>query len=261
MNYLETNRHLWNERTPIHILSDFYDMDGFLQGNTSLKSIELAQVGEVKEKTILHLQCHFGQDSLSWARMGAKVTGLDFSEAAIEYAQKLNTQLGLDAEFICADVYEAPQLLSQQYDMVFTSYGVLGWLPDMQKWANVVATCLKTGGELHLIEFHPLVWIFDNDFTHIQYSYFNVEAIIENEEGTYTDKNAPIKSPCMTWNHPLSEVVNALISANLRIEGLNEYDFSPYNCFPNTVPTDEGNFYLKGMEKKLPMVYAIKAVK
>lgn len=261
MHYLDVNKNTWNAKTPIHIASAFYDMEGFLQGKTSLKSIELVQLGEVKGKKMLHLQCHFGQDSLSWTRMGAKVTGLDFSEVAIEYAQKLNEELGLDAKFVCSDVYEAANVLTEKYDIVYTSYGVLGWLPDMQKWAKVVANCLATGGELHLVEFHPVVWMFDNDITYIQYSYFNREVIIEEEEATYADKDASLTSTSVTWNHPLSDVVNALISAGLRIEILQEYDFSPYNCFPNTVPAPEGNFYLKDKERKMPLVYSIKAKK
>ena len=261
MNYLEVNKTTWNAKTPIHIASDFYDMEGFLKGNTSLKSIELVQVGEVSGKKMLHLQCHFGQDTLSWARMGAKVTGLDFSETAIAYAQKLNDELGLDAKFVCSDVYEAANVLTEKYDIVYTSYGVLGWLPDMQKWAKVVAERLETGGVLHLIEFHPVVWMFDNDITYIQYSYFNREDIIEEEEATYADKNASLTSTSITWNHPLSDVVNALISAGLQIEMLQEYDFSPYSCFPNVVPAPDGNFYLKDKEGKMPLVYSIKARK
>src|SRR5687767_3921500 len=130
-NYIEINRALWNERTRHHVSSAFYDMEGFMAGNTSLKEIELPLLGDVKGKSVLHLQCHFGQDSLSLSRMGAKVTGIDLSEAAIEKAREINKDLGLDAEFIVSDVYETPSKLNKQFDIVFTTYGTIGWLPDM----------------------------------------------------------------------------------------------------------------------------------
>ncbi len=260
-DYLEINKALWDAKTKVHTTSDFYGMQGFLDGNTTLNDIELGLLGDVRGKKILHLQCHFGQDSLSLARMGAKVTGVDFSGEAIKKARELNEQLGLDAEFICTDIYTLPDTLDKQYDIVFTSYGTIGWLPDLQKWAAVVARYVKPGGFFLIADFHPVVWMFSNDFSHVAYSYFNKEAIVETLEGTYADRNADIKKMEIGWNHDLSEILQNLINASLTITAFREYETSPYNCFQNMVEVSPGKFQIKGMEGKLPMVYAIKATK
>lgn len=259
--YFEVNRALWNEKTKHHTASAFYDIEGWLAGKTSLQRPELELLGDVDSKSILHLQCHFGQDSLSLARMGAKVTGTDIADEAITYAQKLNEQLGLDARFVCSDTYAVPQNVNEQFDIVFTSYGVIGWLPDMQRWANIVAGKLKPGGVFVFVEFHPAVWMFDNDFKHIQYSYFNDGPIIETLQGTYADKEAEIKMKEIGWNHSLAEVMQSLINAGLNLEVFREYDYSTYECFNNLVEVGERKWQIKGMEGKLPMMYAIKAVK
>lgn len=259
LNYIEINRALWDEKTAHHVKSDFYDMESFMQGKTSLKHIELGLLGDVKGKSILHLQCHFGQDSLSLARMGAKVTGVDFSGEAIVNAKKINEQLGLDATFICTDIYSLPDVLQGQFDIVFTSYGTIGWLPDMKRWAEVVARYVRPGGTFLIVEFHPVVWMFSNDFSGVQYSYFNREPIIETLEGTYADRNADIKKQEIGWNHDLSEVMQSLLGAGLRIAGFHEYDSSPYNCFQNTVEVAPGAYQVMGMEGKIPMVYALMA--
>lgn len=260
-NYLEINRQLWDARTPHHIKSDFYDMDGFMQGASSLKEIELGLLGDVKDKSILHLQCHFGQDSLSLARAGARVTGVDFSEEAIRAATDLAGKLSLPARFICSDVYALAEQPDEKFDIVYTSYGVLGWLPDMKRWAGVVARFLKPGGKLVLVEFHPVVWMFDNNFTHIKYSYFNKETIIEDEEGTYADKEARIKLESVSWNHGTAEVLQRLINEGLVLRVFNEYDYSPYACFKNMVSAGEGRHQLVGLEGKIPLVYAVVAEK
>lgn len=259
--YIDVNRRLWNEKTQHHVSSGFYDNEAFIAGKSSLNDVELVLLGDVKGKEILHLQCHFGQDTLSLARLGAKCTGSDLSDTAIAKAVDLNNQLGLNASFVCSDTYNLPETLQHHFDIVFTSYGVLGWLPDMQKWADVVSHFLKPGGKLVLVEFHPMVWIFDNEFTHIQYPYFNKEAIVETLKGTYADRDAAIELQEIGWNHPLSDVMQGLISAGLEIETFNEYDYSPYNCFANMVEVVPGKFNIKGMEGKLPMLYAIVAEK
>ena len=260
-NYIEINRALWNERTRHHVSSAFYDMEGFMAGNNSLKEIELALLGDLEGKSVLHLQCHFGQDSLSLSRMGAKVTGVDLSEAAIEKARDINKDLGLDAAFIISDLYETPAKLDKQFDIVFTSYGTIGWLPDMKKWAEVIAHFLKPGGKLVFAEFHPAVWMFDNEFTYVQYPYFNKEVIIEQEEGTYTDANAKINLESVGWNHDLGEVIQSLINAGLTIQHFGEYDYSPYDCLKNMIEISPGKYVIKGMEGKLPLVYSLVAVK
>lgn len=259
--YIEVNKALWNAKTRHHIDSDFYDMKGFMDGNTSLKEVELGLLGDVKRKSIAHLQCHFGQDSISLARMGAKVVGLDLSDEAVTYANELAEKLRADASFVCDDVYNADKALNEQFDIVFTTYGVLGWLPDMKRWANVVAALLKPGGRLILAEMHPAVWMFDNQFTHIQYPYFNFGPIVETLKGTYADKEAEIEMEEIGWNHALSEVMQSLLDAGLRITHFGEYDTVPYPCFANTIEVAPGKFQIKGMEGKLPLVYSVVAVK
>ena len=146
MNYLKINQKAWNDKTLVHLTSDFYDQTTFLEGKNSLKKPELDVLGDVRGKRILHLQCHFGQDTLSLARMGAIVTGLDFSNVAIENAVKINDQLGLNASFVCADVYQLPDDLIGQFDIVFTSYGTIGWLPELASWAETIKKALAPGG-------------------------------------------------------------------------------------------------------------------
>lgn len=207
VNYLEVNSALWNERVAHHVQSGFYDLEGFKQGKTSLKEIELDLLGDIRGKKLLHLQCHFGQDTLSLARMGAQVTGLDFSEKAIEQARALAKEL------------------------------------------NIPAT------------FHPMIWMYDPEFTKITYSYFNKETIFEEEQGTYADKNADISLKSVSWNHPLADVMNGLLKAGMEITAFREYDYSPYSIFPNCKEAGAGRFWIEGLEGRLPMVYAIKAVK
>lgn len=261
-DYISLNKDAWNKKTEVHLTSDFYDLAGFKKHKNSLKSIELDLLGEVKGKKILHLQCHFGQDSLSLANMGAKVTGADLSDAAIETARALNTELGLDAEFVCCDIYDLPQHLKGEFDIIFTSYGTIGWLPDIQKWANVVGHFLRKGGYFVMADFHPVVWMFDNDFQRVEYRYFNGDAIVEEISGSYTDKNAPITTKIVGWNHGLAEIINALFAQNLQLIAFQEFDYSPYPCFEPVTPADEeGKWYIKGMEKKIPVVYALKMEK
>ncbi|MDR6196042.1 class I SAM-dependent methyltransferase [Siphonobacter sp. SORGH_AS_0500] len=260
MDYLEKNRNSWNQRTLYHLKSDFYDLEGFLKGASSLKSIELDLLGDVQDQSILHLQCHFGQDSLSLARMGAWVTGVDLSDIAIYSAQSLAVQMNLlNAEFICSDVYDLR--LNQQFDVVFTSYGVIGWLPDMDRWAEVIARHLKPGGKLVFVEFHPVVWMFNENFRYLQYSYFNKEAIEEVISGTYADPEAPITTETVGWNHSLSEVMGNLLRHGLQIQSFEEFDYSPYNCFSETVEVEPGKFQIQPYEGKIPLVYALKAIK
>lgn len=258
-NYLDVNRALWNEKTRHHVSSDFYGVAGFMAGKSSLNSIELDLLGDVSGKSVLHLQCHFGQDTLSLARMGAKCTGVDFSDEAINKAKELNDRLGLDARFICTDIYDLPNKLDGQFDIVYTSYGTIGWLPDLEKWAAVVSRYVKPGGFFLIVDFHPVMWMFSNDFSKVQYSYFNREAIVETLEGTYADRDADIKMKEIGWNHDMAEIIQNLLNAGLQLSTFKEYDYSPYNCFHNMVEDGPGTYQVSGMEGKLPMVYAIKA--
>lgn len=257
MDYLKINKNYWNARVESHAESEFYAMEQFMAGGSSLKWIELEHLAsDLTGKKILHLQCHFGQDSLSLARMGAEVTGVDLSDEAIQKAKSLNKELGLNAQFVNCDVYDAPNHIDEKFDMVFTTYGTIGWLPDLDKWAKVINHFLKPEGEFLIVEFHPVVWMFDDDFTKVDYSYFNLEAIRETTEGTYTDKGDNIREEFVGWNHHLGEVFGALQREKLRIKSFKEYDTSPWPCFNNQVKTEKG-WQIKGMEGKIPMVYAL----
>jgi 2-polyprenyl-3-methyl-5-hydroxy-6-metoxy-1,4-benzoquinol methylase len=260
-NYLDINRKAWDEKVIPHINSEFYNQKEFLEGKNSLQKIELDILGDISQKSVLHLQCHFGQDSISMARLGANVVGVDFSSVAIENAKILAQQTQTNAEFICCDVYNLPQHLDQQFDIVFTSYGTIGWLPDLDRWASIISHFLNPNGKFIFVEFHPVVWIFDNDFKSVEYSYFKAEAIVENEEGTYADKSAAISPTTISWNHSLSEVFQSLIKNGLSVENFNEYDYSPYDCFNNTIETEPGKFIIANLGNKIPMVYSLVATK
>ena len=258
-NYLEINKSAWNKKVPVHLESEFYDFENFLKGKQSLKEIELGLLGDVQGKKILHLQCHFGQDSISLARMGAEVTGVDFSEKAIDTAIETAKMLNLDVRFICCDVYQLQEKLNEKFDVVFATYGTIGWLPDMERWAQTIDTFLKPGGRLIFAEFHPAVWMLNDEFSEISYSYFNTGPIVETYSGSYADKKADLKEEYVMWNHSISEVLGALLAHGLAITQFHEYDFSPYPCFNNTIETEPGRFMIRGLEKKLPMVYAFVA--
>lgn len=256
-----SNKEAWNNKTPFHLKSEMYDVEGFKQGRTSLQFIEIEELGDVKGKSMLHLQCHFGLDSLSWARKGAKVTGVDFSEEAIKAAKRLNEELKLQANFIESNIYDLKDKLNEKYDIVFTSYGVIGWLPELKEWAKIISHFLKPGGIFYIVEFHTMLWMFDDEFKKFKYSYFNKALIEENISGTYADTEAPLNQKEYGWNHPLSDVINSLIENKLRIKFVHEFPFSVYNVLRNTVHGKDGYWRIRGMEDIIPMMFSIKAKK
>ncbi|WGH76912.1 class I SAM-dependent methyltransferase [Tenacibaculum tangerinum] len=258
-NYVEINRQSWNNRTEIHLKSKFYDLDNFIKGKNSLNNIELNLLGDVKGKTILHLQCHFGQDTISLSRLGANVIGVDLSDKAIESAKQIAKNTNSNTKFICCDIYDLPNHLNEKFDIVFTSYGTIGWLPDLDKWAKIISNFLKPNGQFVFVEFHPVVWMFDDNFEKIDYRYFNSGAIIETENGTYADKKAAITQSYVMWNHGISEVINNLINNELEINSLEEFDYSPYNCFNKTIEFEPRKYRIEHLEDKIPMVYSITA--
>ncbi len=260
-DYIEINKKLWNSRTDAHINSSFYDNETFVKGRNSLNELELELLGDISRKSVLHLQCHFGQDTISLSRLGAKATGIDLSDKAINEAKQLATKTNSDTTFICCAIYELPKYLDEKFDVVFTSYGTIGWLPDLDKWAEIISTFLKPNGKFIFVEFHPVVWMFDDNFEKIEYSYFNTGAIVENEEGTYADKKASINKKSVGWNHSISEVVNNLIKHGLEILSLDEFDYSPYNCFNKTSETAPQKFNIEHLENKIPMIYTVVAKK
>ena len=260
-NYIDINKKSWNNKVDFHVKSDFYDLDGFLKGNTSLNDIELTLLGDIKGKSILHLQCHFGQDTISLSRLGAAVTGIDLSDKAIEKARELSLKTDTAASFICCNIYDLPQHLDKQFDIVFTSYGTIGWLPDLDKWAHIVSQFLKPNGRFVFVEFHPVVWMFDDDFKEIGYNYFNTGAIIETTSGTYADKNADITQEYVMWNHGIGEVLNSLIKNGLALNSFDEFNYSPYSCFKETIEFEKKKYHIPHLGDKIPMVYALVATK
>jgi ubiquinone/menaquinone biosynthesis C-methylase UbiE len=260
-DYIKINKASWNNKVDIHLSSEFYNQAGFLQGQTSLKEIELNLLGNIEGKSVLHLQCHFGQDSISLAKMGAKVTAIDFSEKAIEKGKEIAAQMNVDVEFICCDLYNLNSFLNKEFDIVFTSYGTIGWLPDLDKWASIINSFVKPDGKFVFVEFHPVVWMFDDQFEKVGYDYFNSGPIVEEYLGTYADKAADLKQSYVMWNHGLNEVFKALKNNHLQVDDFDEYDYSPYSCFLNTIEFEPGKFRIKKLEHKIPMVYSITAVK
>lgn len=255
MDYLALNKEAWDKRTKIHVDSKFYDVDGFINGKSSLNDIELTEVGEVKGKSLLHLQCHFGLDTLSWARLGAKVTGVDLSHEGISQAVSLAETLNIESNFVCSDIYEFGETNKKQFDIVFTSYGALCWLPDLTKWALTIAKSLKVGGQVNVVEFHPFNEILSG------HSYFKTNTPDIESEGTYTENCPGEKSTMVTWAHPISEVINAFIEAGISIESFNEYPYSPYNCFEGLEKTSDNNYQRISSGQQVPLVYSIKGRK
>ncbi|MGJ8592174.1 MAG: class I SAM-dependent methyltransferase [Aquaticitalea sp.] len=260
-NYFKINKATWNEKVKIHSESDMYDLKAFKEGKSSLMPYELAALGNMKGKSLLHLQCHFGQDTLSLSRMGAKCVGVDLSDEGIKLAQKLNEELHLDADFFCCNVLDTSKHIKDTFDIVFTSYGVIGWLPDLKAWGHLIAERLKKGGFFYMAEFHPIVWMFDylGEKPLLKYGYMQDEAIYEEYEGTYADQESSMISKEYGWNHGLGEVISSLTEAGLHINYLKEYDESPYNIFPNLEMTDTGMFVMKN--KLYPLIFTLKASK
>ncbi|MGB1308237.1 MAG: class I SAM-dependent methyltransferase [Oceanihabitans sp.] len=259
--YFNTNKVTWNNKVKVHAKSEMYNMEAFKKGKTSLMPYELEALKDISGKSLLHLQCHFGQDTLSWSREGAKCVGVDISDAGIQLAQQLNDELKLDAKFVCCNVLDTSKFIKETFDIVFTSYGVIGWLPDLNPWGKMIAEKLKKGGTFYMAEFHPIVWMFDylEDKPIMKYGYMQDEVIYEEYEGTYANQNSKMITKEYGWNHGLSEVINALTKAGLQIEYLNEYDESPYDVLPNLQETNSGMYVTK--DKLYPLIFEIKATK
>ena len=262
----ELTRRNWNERTPIHAASAFYDVAGFKAGRNTLSDIERTEVGSVDGKSILHLQCHFGLDTMSWARLGATATGVDISDAAIDLARKLNDELRLGVRFIRANVYDLPDLLDDRFDIVYTGVGAICWLPDLDAWAEIVARFLNAGGTFYILDVHPMSLVFEAvqdrhgkpDLRPV-YSYFPDPAglLDHGERPTYAG-TTPIKTPVYEWQHSLSEVVNALLQAGLTIESFNEFPVAPYPAFPHMRQSD-GWWRLPERDGSVAFLFSIKA--
>jgi SAM-dependent methyltransferase len=202
-----SNKTLWDKYTEIHSSTDCYRLKEFLAGENKLNALEIEEVGPVAGKSLLHLQCHFGMDTLSWARLGASVTGMDFSDKAIDLAASLARELDLPARFICSDLYDLPDHLPEQFDIVFTSYGILTWLPDIPRWARIAASYVKPGGTFYLVEFHPFAQVFDEAARGLvlKYPYFDRSMQVSTCDASYADSETKFDPiPVCEWSHPLT---------------------------------------------------------
>lgn len=259
--FFEANRELWNSRVSKHVSSDFYDVNTFRNGKTSLNPPELALLPGLNGKSLLHLQCHFGMDTLSLARMGAVVTGVDISDEAITAAEKLRDETGLKGRFIACNLYDLPQHLDEQFDFVFTSYGTIGWLPDLDRWAALISRYLKPGGRFIIADFHPVLWMFDEALENVKYHYFNKEVIESEVSGSYAARESAVSQKEYGWNHSFGEIFSALLKNGLTITHFEEYPYSPYNCFQNLVQREDRMWVHKTHGEKLPMMYTLTATR
>lgn len=267
---MRANRDLWDAWTTINAASAFYDVESFRNGQRPIRlaDYERAEIGPVAGQTLLHLQCHFGLDSLSWARLGAIVTGMDFSERGIAAARALSAELDIPARFIVSNLYDLPAVLDGQFDVVYTSKGVLGWLPDIAGWARVAARFVKPGGIFYVTEIHPVAQAFENEGVavgelRLAYPYWShVEPLTFEVHGSYADTSAPTEGLVEHgWDHSLGEIVTALIEAGLHIDFLHEFDFVDWPI-DFLVEGPDGRWRLPpGTAGQLPLFFSLRASK
>ena len=264
---MNANRELWDKLAKIHHKSEFYDVEGFLKGNQTLDPIEIDELPDLYGKKLLHLMCHFGMDTLSLARLGADATGVDFSSEAIELAKELSKIAEIDARFVCSNLYEIPDNLDEKFDIVFTSGGVIMWLPDLEEWARIISHFLKPGGFFYIREFHPFGYVFDDEDSatdlRVRYPYFQGKEPLKFEaEGSYASGDAKTgKAPSFEWNHPISRIINVLINAGLTIDFFHEFPITAYKALPFMIQKESGRWVLPENEDKIPLMFSLKATK
>lgn len=263
MDYFEDNRQSWNELTTLHTESDFYNVNSFKQGKSSLKHIEIEELGDIKGKSILHLQCHFGMDTLSLARRGANVVGVDISDTSIQKAIELSSELNIPAKFIRSNVYDVEHVLNETFDIVYTSYGAINWLNDLDEWARIISRYLKPNGVFYMVEFHPFIYTLDKKDLKIKESYFKTSHIETLVEDSYTDNSKVQKGKLkhIEWHHSLSEVINSLLNSGLSLELFNEFPYQVYNCFDKMIEVEKGKWVFEKYGDKIPYMYSIKVTK
>jgi SAM-dependent methyltransferase len=266
-DYAKANLALWNEWTEIHQTAEMYDLKGFKAGKNALKSLELEELGpEVAGRSLLHLQCHFGLDTLSWARLGATVTGVDFSDKAIALARGLSAELAIPATFVQSRIEDLESALNGEFDIVFTSYGAIEWLRDLDAWARLVAHFLKPGGTFYMAEIHPFAQMLEDTpgkDVRIDAGYFpSGEPERFDVEGSYADREAAVtQDVCSGFTHTVAQFVSALTGAGLHIEYLHEFPFSVCPFWPWMEKADDGWYYLPGGRRDIPFTYSIRATK
>jgi phthiocerol/phenolphthiocerol synthesis type-I polyketide synthase E len=262
---MEVNRWKWDESVPLHAASRDYDVPGFKRGANPLHPIELRELGSVRGRTLLHLQCHFGMDTLSWARRGARVTGVDYSAPAVAAARELALDIGIHARFVESNLYEATRRLRGRFDIVYTGKGALIWLPDLARWATTIAHFLKPGGRFFLMEDHPISDICDGSKggrIELARPYFRHGPVRGEWAGTYAARKARMRHRVsFEWVHPISEVTGALLEAGLRIDSLVEYPFTYWHKFPAMKKDRDGSWHFSKREGSIPLMYSLRATK
>lgn len=264
--YLRANQRRWDQLTLEHQKSAFYDLEGFKSGKDRLRSIELDELGDVSGKSLLHLQCHFGLDTMAWARRGAKVTGVDFSQNAITLATSLSKELEIPAEFICADVFDLPRVLDGEFDVVFTSYGVLHGLPGLKRWGEIIAHFLKPGGIFYIVEDHPMFRVFrskpDGEIKAERSYFFTADPQRIEGTGSYATDNQNAPGVSYVWDFSMGDVLNSLIEAGLIIEFLHEFSYAARAKFPNMEQGDDGWWRLpEPQHNTIPFLFSLQARK
>ncbi|WIG60200.1 MAG: hypothetical protein OJF49_002948 [Ktedonobacterales bacterium] len=268
-DYTQANRGVWNAWTDHHTASDHHaDVATFRASGSSLRGIERDELGNVAGKSLLHLQCNMGSDTLSWARLGAHVTGVDIADAAIARARELAAETGLDARFICSDLYALPAALNEQFDIVFTSYGAVCWMSDLTRWAEVVARYVRPGGVFYMVEMHPFANMLaaaddgtntDAERFAARYPYFhNMEPVAEDVRATTGD---PEHGTVFAWSYGLGEVITALIAAGLRLEYVHEFPLAHYQRFLALARGERGYWRWPDARATLPMLFSLRATK
>jgi len=265
---IDANRAWWEASVPVHLASAFYDVEGWLAEGRGPRPRESAALGDVTGLDLVHLQCHFGKDTLAWARAGATVTGLDFSPAAIDAARVLAERAGLAdrADFVCAPVEAAIEALDgRTFDIAYVSLGALCWLPSVDVWATQVAGLLRSGGRLFLHEVHPLSMALADDDLSFTYSYFEETAPYEDRQaGTYADPTATDAlpgDPTYGWNHGLGEIIGALSAHGVRLDLLEEHDWTSFARFPWLERRDEEEFAMPEGRIRVPLSFTLLATK
>jgi 2-polyprenyl-3-methyl-5-hydroxy-6-metoxy-1,4-benzoquinol methylase len=266
--YRQANLRLWDELAALHPETEFYRVEEFKRGRETLRPFEIEELGDVRGRTLLHLQCHFGLDTMSWARRGASVTGADFSAVAIEIARALAGELGIEARFVQSELYELPKHLDGRFDVVYTSLGVLRWLPDLEGWARIIDHFLAPGGTFYIAEFHPITQVFDGTEgvadPLIRYSYFPRREPLERPvAGSYADPMARLRADrAFEWLHSLGEIVSTVAERSLRIEFLHELPYSPERWAAFMERREDGNWWLpEHASGELPMIFTLRAAK
>jgi SAM-dependent methyltransferase len=260
---MDVNKRWWDGATPVHFRSRAYDVDGFRKGASSLLPLEIGELGDVKGKSLLHLQCHFGMDTMSWARRGAVVTGVDFSPEAIRTAKQLSDDVGIPARFIESNVYSLGDVLEEKFDIIYTGYGAICWLPDLDRWAKIISRFLKPGGTFYMVEGHPITSLIDEgvkDRLAFTKTYFDHGPERWESPNTYTDSDVPLKEQVSyAWNHTIADVVSALTSADLRIEWLHESPLGFFGFHPLMRKRDDGHWHFPPEVSDIPLTFSIKA--